>query len=65
MVPADGLYEALVGESPKSAERSSTVFVRRVGRAGRGPVAVNIQRDGGGAFAVTVRRHEQTLAELA
>ena len=64
-VPAHALYEALVGDSPKATARNSTVFVRRMGRAGRGPVAVNIQRDGGGAFAVTVRQHEQTPADLA
>ena len=64
-VPANALYEALLGDGPKSIPRNSPVFVRRIGRAGRGPVAVNIQRDGGGAFAVTVRRHEQTPADLA
>ena len=63
-VPAVGLYEALVGDSPWWPRRE-TVFVRRKGRAGGGMVAGKIERDGAGGFSVSVRPHEQTEAELA
>ena len=63
-LPAGGLYEALVGDSPWRPRRE-TVFVRRKGRAGGGMVAAKIERDGAGGFSVSVRPHEQTEAELA
>ena len=62
-IPAHGLYEALFG-GPGPRQRE-TVFVRRKGRAGGGIVAVKIERDGAGGFAVSVRPHDQTPAELA
>ena len=62
-VPARGLYDALFGQPGR--RRRETVFVRRKGRAGGGVVAVKIERDGAGGFAVSVRPHDQTPAELA
>ena len=63
-VAADGLYDALFSE-PREEKPRETVFVRRARGATGGGVAVKIERDGIGAFSVTVRTHEQTPAELA
>ena len=65
MVSAAELYEALLGERRAAAVRQ-TVFVRRRGRGGGGGmVAAKLERDGQGGFAVSVRPHEQTAADLA
>ena len=64
-VPAQGLFDALLGVRVRSSARE-TVFVRRKGRGGGGGmVAAKIERDGAGGFSVSVRPHEQTPAELA
>ena len=63
-VSANLLYDALLG-TPTARPVRDTVFVRRRGGGGQGPVAARIERDGAGGFSVDVRPHEQTPAELA
>ena len=64
-VPAQGLFEALLGERVHRRGRQ-TVFVRRKGRGGGGGmVAAKLERDGAGGFSVSVRPHDQSAAELA
>ena len=59
---AGQLHEALFG-APESSRR--TVFVRRGGKRGRGPVAARIERDEAGNWSVNVRAHEQSPADMA
>ena len=63
-VPAHLLYDALLGATSERPARDA-VFLRHKGRAGQGPVLARIERDGAGSFAVHVRAHDQTPAELA
>lgn len=64
-VPAERLHDALF-TARKDPVRWDTVFTRhRVGPAGGGTVAVKMVRNDDGAWAVTVRPHEQSPAELA
>ena len=65
-VPADALFDALF-RAPSEPTGRETLFERRVAPPGRGAstVAARIERDGAGGFWVSVRRHQQTPAEMA
>ena len=63
-VGARHLFDALYAPRGER-DRWETVFVRRKGRAGGGVVAAKIQRSEAGGWEVSVRPHEQTLAEAA
>ena len=62
-VPAEALYEALLG-ARRSLSQRETVFLRPR-RARGGGAAAKIERDGAGGFLVEVKPHTQTPEELA
>ena len=61
-IPAGGLHEALFGKRERPRE---TVYVRRGGNTGRGPVTARIERDDEGNWSVHVRAHDQSPADMA
>ena len=61
-VGANAIHDALFGA--RRRERL-TVYERRGANTGRGPVTARIQRDGAGAWSVSVRTHRQTPSDMA
>ena len=61
-LPAGRLHDALFGKRENLRE---TVYLRRGGKTGRGPVTARIELDRAGGWSVNVRPHRQTPADMA